>query len=93
MGRYRVMVEGSGLAAPTKQGGPIRGFFVTRVVKAASAEEASRRVLDLVQRDWSAGRFAAWNQAPSLAAVEVKEVGLVGLHLLRSTGYIFHRGM
>ena len=93
MPRYRVMVEGSGLVAPTKQGAPIRGFFVTRVVTAANAEEASRQVLEGVQRDWRAGRFGAWNQVPSLTAVEVKEVGLLGLHLLRSRDYIFHRGM
>ena len=93
MPRYRVMVEGSGLAAPTRHGAPIRGFFVTRVVRAASAGEASRHVLDVVEQEWRAGRFAAWKQVPSLTAVEVKEVGLLGLHLLRGTDYIFHRGM
>jgi len=92
MPRYRIVVEGRGLEAPTSNGAPIRGFFVRRVVQAESEEAARRQVLAKVEGDWKAGKFAKLGQVPEILAVEAQPVGVFGW-LTTRTDYVFHRGL
>lgn len=91
MPRYRIVVEGRGLETPTLNGLPVRGFFVRRVIRAASVGAAKAEALARVERDWQAGKFAKLGMMPELEAVEAEPVGVLGW-LTTRTDYVFHRG-
>jgi invasion protein IalB len=91
MPRYRILIEGKGVELATQKEAPICGFFVTRLVKAATAEAAGASALASVEKDWTVGCYAQWKPTPSFAVIETEEAGFFA-RLTVNTAYIFHRG-
>ncbi|MCC7487829.1 MAG: hypothetical protein IT529_22900 [Burkholderiales bacterium] len=91
MPRYRIKIEGTGIAVITKTGAPIVGFFVTRIVEADGIEAARAAALASVERDWRAGAYAKLGQHPVLDVIEVGEARWLD-RLTTNKAYIFHRG-
>jgi hypothetical protein len=90
--RYKIRIEGRGIEAATQKGPPLRGFFVTRVVVAASAAEARALALATVERDWREGRYAGLKQTPVCEVIETATAGYFAW-ITVNTEYIFHRGI
>jgi len=96
MPRFRILLEGSGIAVTGGVAGVasevVRGFFVARFVKASSREEAISRASAMVADDWSRGTYAHLKAAPTLAVAEVQRVNFWRWLRPRNTGYVFHPG-
>ncbi len=92
MGFYRVMLEGTGICiAGTEERGPITGFYATRVVRAASVDEAIARAQALVAREWESGAYRNANSGapPALEAEEVYAATQPGHPDAANSGYTF----
>jgi hypothetical protein len=96
MPRFRIVLEGSGIAIAGGIDGVkspvVRGFFVARYVRAASREDAIARAKAMVADDWSHGAYAHLKEDPAIAVTDAQEVGLWRWLLPRHTSYIFHPG-
>ncbi|HKP04217.1 MAG TPA: hypothetical protein VJU77_12765 [Chthoniobacterales bacterium] len=54
-----MILHGTGIRVPDPEGeAPSTGFYVTRSVRAASAEAAEGRAREMVLRDWTSGKYA-----------------------------------
>jgi hypothetical protein len=59
---FRVILHGTGIQIPDADGEPPSvGFYVTRSVRAASAQAAGKRACEMVFRDWTSERYAPFN--------------------------------
>ena len=60
---FRVVLHGTGIQIPDPDGeAPSIGFYVTRSVRAESADAAGRLASDMVLRDWRSS-YAPFNEA------------------------------
>lgn len=76
---YRFMVRGTDEAVPDKA----RGFFTTRHAFGINEENAARKVLRHLQREFTTGASASvWRSGPPVLVIE--EGGRIGLHQLLS---------
>ncbi len=90
---YRVMLEGTGICiAGTGERAPITGFYATRVVQAASVDEAIACAQALVAREWESGAYRNANTGapPVLEAEEVYAETLQGYQGYANSGYTFY---
>jgi hypothetical protein len=92
---FRVMLCGIGISLPAEDGSdPAIGFYTTRDVFAANAENASKKAIDLVLKHWKpGGSYAAANQGavPILTLDKSWRVGyLYGLFGRKPSGYVFY---
>ncbi|MBL8279053.1 MAG: hypothetical protein JNL93_20325 [Pelomonas sp.] len=56
---FNVLVEGSNLFIPGKDGDPpVVGFFASRVVWASKARKAEQKALQSVRDEWQTGEYA-----------------------------------
>lgn len=96
MPRFRVVLEGSGIAVTEGIAGVrsplVRGFFVARFVRAPSREDANARAKAMVADDWSRGAYAHLKETPTVSVTDVQEVGFWKWLLPGHTGYMFHPG-
>jgi hypothetical protein len=96
MPRFRIQIEGSNIVLPRDdaQTRPemIRGFFVSRVVNAPTAEAAAARASAVIASDWSRGQFSHLKLRPTLSVAEVRPAGLWEWLRAKNTGYVFHPG-
>ena len=69
---FRVILHGTGIRIPDSEGdAPSVGFYVTRSVRAESAEAAGRRACEMVFRDWTSESYAPFNEGePPLLTVD-----------------------
>ena len=75
MAFFRVLVEGSNLRIPGQEGSPgIAGFFTTRVVCAATRNDAGGKALELVRLEWRKPEYSSQPSAHGLV-LAVSEVG------------------
>lgn len=94
MPRFRILIEGSGIAVSGGVAGVaeqvVRGFFVARNVQACSPQEAIARARALVADDWSQGLYSHLEAVPTLAVAEVKVIGFWKWLRPEHTSYAFH---
>lgn len=63
---FRVIVHCTGIQIPDPDGeAPSIGFYVTRSVRAKSAEAAGERACEMVFRDWTSARYAPFSEGGS----------------------------
>ena len=69
---FRVIIQGTGIHIPDPDGEePSKGFYVTRSVRAESAEAAGRRACEMVCRDWTSERYVSFNEGePPILTVD-----------------------
>lgn len=71
---FNVLVEGSNLFIPSRDGEPpVVGFFTSRVVWASEVRKAERKALRSVRDEWQTGEYARYPTSDrlQLAASEV----------------------
>ena len=80
MAYFSVVVNGEGISVPSSTTGEeIIGFYTTRWIKAASADEAKSVAIDLVMSDWTEGEYAESNrgESPRLSVDSISQVSLI----------------
>ena len=93
MAYFRVLIEGSGfeLLGTTEQT-PIRGFLVSRIVRARTAVEAGDLGLARISDEWSTGKYSSHGVSPVVSVSEAQSIGLLSALFSRRPGYVFHPG-
>jgi hypothetical protein len=93
MGYFRVLVEGSGFELlSTSEQIPVRGFLVSRIVRARSAAEAGHLGLAHVGNEWGTGKYSSHGVSPVVSVAEVQPIGFLSALFSRQPGYVFHPG-
>jgi hypothetical protein len=80
---FRVVLQGTGIRIPDPEDeAPSVGFYVTRSVRAQSAEAAGRRACEMVLRDWTSGKYVFHNEGtPPTLSVDSVYASTVFEHL------------
>ena len=79
MAYFSVVMNGEGISVPVLDSAQkIIGFYTTRWVKAATAEEAKRAAAKLVLFDWTEGDYAERNRGdpPRISVDSISRVNL-----------------
>lgn len=92
MPKFRVLIEGSQIEIASGEDGPIRGFFVTRLVTADDETKAERLAKEQVMAEWATGPYSKHGALPTVAVAKFERVGLIGQTRETDTGYVFHPG-
>ena len=90
---YRVMLNGTGIHVPGRDGAAdIVGFYTTRLVRASSEAEAERQASGIVLAEWSTGKYGSLNQGarPTLSTEWVKRTSFLDKFVFKATGHMFY---
>jgi hypothetical protein len=92
MARYAVMLHGHGIRFPFEDGKLMIGFYTSRVVTAASAEEAVEKAKAQVTDLWTSAEYATQNQGslPVLETEKVAEVSWWQARKIPTKGHTFY---
>jgi hypothetical protein len=86
------MLHGHGIRFPFEDGKLVIGFYTSRVVMAASAEEAVEKAKAQVTELWASPEYAAQNQGPLpvLKTEKVSEVSWWQARKIPNKGHTFY---
>ena len=93
MAYFRILIEGTGFELSGSDGEPpVRGFFVSRTVRASSASEAEHLALARVSNEWRSGKLSSHKVSPALTISETYPTTFFSSVFSRQHGYVFHPG-
>lgn len=90
---FNIMLNGEGILIPTERPEhAIVGFYTTRIVRAANAQEAGRAACAMVQRQWLSPAFTSNNTGgePRLAIESIQRTTFWAWLRSRNTGHSFY---
>jgi hypothetical protein len=90
---YRVLMNGAEIDIPQLGGGgSVSGFWVSRAVRAISAEEAAERAKALVLSNWSEGKYQHANRkaVPVLRVDTVERTSFIRYLMHPKSGFTFY---
>jgi hypothetical protein len=88
---FRFIIHGQGIAIEGRAG--VAGFYTTRWVFAATQDEAARKAIEAVRRDWTIGPFSKLSPGFPPTSVAIDQGWQIGLHEIWSApnkGYTFY---
>lgn len=89
--KYSVAIEGENLSMDS-QGNKLFGCFTTRYVTAPDVGAASKRAIDLAQKELVADgwRLAALGDRPTFTVGEIRQVALFNIFRAPGKGFTFY---
>jgi hypothetical protein len=91
MPHFRVILQGTGIRVPAGRDVAV-GFYATRAVRAASAEEAVMKAKQRVMENWTTGEYAESNKGntPTLETESVERIGFLAAWRIPNSGHAFY---
>lgn len=90
---FKVMLEGNGIDIPSEENEhSITGFFTTRLVRAATTEEAEEKAKTMILTEWASGEYARANKGslPSLTVSSMEKTTFIKSFKSKYSGYSFY---
>jgi hypothetical protein len=90
---FSIVMEGKGILIKSDDAAEsIIGFFTTRMVRAASSEEAENKVKEMITAEWMSGHYAKANKGvlPEVSIESVSQKPMIEYLKFKNGGYSFY---